>query len=231
MMIPEIKIPTFDTIIPVSNRKVKFRPFLVKEEKLLILSSESGETTDIMNAVHDVVSACTFGEVDVLRDPLFETQFMFLQIRGKSIGEMVDFNLVCGECGHELPAQVHINDFTIRETEGHTTQIELAPNYIVQMRYPTFAHFKVLYETTDLDIVSRVVGECIESIITDEEVIPAGSSDEMFAFVEQLVPAQLEKLEAFFHTMPMLEHTIQYQCVKCDTPNEVRIDGIHHFFG
>jgi hypothetical protein len=230
MSIPQIRVPSFDLTLPVNHRKIKYRPFLVKEEKILIMASESEGYEDLINAVGDVVRSCTFGAVDADTDPLFEVQHAFLHIRGKSIGETIDFGLICGECNHQLPATVNVDEFTVRTTQGHTPKIDLGNGMGILMRYPTFRHFKILHDSVDSEDVYRVVGECIREIYTDEEVTPAGDSDEMLEFVYSMTPAQMAEVQVFFATMPVLEKPIEFSCPQCNTVNEVVVDGINHFF-
>jgi hypothetical protein len=229
--IPAVKIPTFDMTVPITGEKIKFRPFVVKEEKLLIMAAEADGYDDAMRAVKDVVLSCTFDKINADVEPLFVVQYAFLQIRGKSIGELIDFNLVCGTCKHETPHQLHIDDMKVETTEGHTNVVELGEGMTVTMRYPTFAHYTKFFGSGALDEIFSVVAECIDTITTEEESYTNDGSDipNLVGFLNDLTAAQFDKIETFFATMPVVRHTINYKC-KCGEKNQVVIDGITNFF-
>ena len=233
MSIPMIKVPSYIMKLPYSQQEVKYRPYVVREEKLLIMANESEDVTIVMDAVGDVIKACTFDAIDIKTAPLFDVQYAFLQIRGKSIGEMLEFNCICGECEARMPVSIAVTEFKIKTTPGHTNKIQLDDNFHVTMKYPTFQHFTKLYvdENSDQNVY-EVLAECIESIYTDDEVFTnTGNNHQDFRdFVENLTVPQFEKLENFFVTMPILVKVIEYDCVECNRKNIITIDGITNFF-
>jgi len=232
MNIPLVKVPTFKMTLPFTQREVKYRPYVVKEEKILIMASESETAQDMVNAVGDVVKSCTFGAVDYERDPLFEVQYAFLQIRGKSQGEVLEFYSVCGKCKDKMPVNLNVSEFTLKTTEGHTYKISLPENVNVIMRYPTLKLYRDLYETEDENVIYDVVAACIETIYNEDEtfVNDGTESAEFRKFIDNLTPEQFEQFERFFVTMPVLIFTLKYNCSKCEEPNTLTIDGINHFF-
>jgi hypothetical protein len=227
----ETDLPTFTTILPFSKREVQFRPFRVKEEKVLLMANAGDNIKDVTTAVENIVEACTNGAVTAQNSSMFDVQHMWLQLRGKSISEDLDFYLTCA-CEHQTNMTVHIDQFKFRETVGHTPNIDMG-GYSVQMRYPTFEDYALLYESDSVESVYDVVAACITKIITTEEVKlnTADTKTEFREFVDNITPAQFKKLEQFFSTMPVLEYVAKYVCKGCEKEKEVAIDGINNFFG
>lgn len=236
MNIPLVKVPTFEMTLPFSKRVIKFRPYLVKEEKLLIMANESNNTDNMAAAMGDIVAACTNDEVLFGRDPLFDVQYAFLQIRGKSQGEQLDFYCICGnpECKKKTPAALNVSDFTLATTPGHSNRIEFSSDYVIKMRYPTFEHYHALYESDEEDAIYDVVAKCIDTIVAGDEIFTNDDPHnyaEFREFVDNMTPEQFEMFEHFFITMPVLQHTIEYECRYCNTKNTLTVDGITNFFG
>jgi len=235
MSLPVVAVPRFITELPISKLKVSFRPFLVKEEKSLIMANESGEAKDVTNAVTQIVEACTDGVVTAKNGSMFDMQHMFLQIRAKSIGETIEFYLVCTKdgCNHKVSREINVEEFKLHETPGHTHVIDLGNGLQVEMRYPNFDMFSRLYESEEEDVIYDVVAACIGKIITPEEVVENNGEDptEWRTFVDNLTPEQFAKLEVFFDTMPVLQYNTTYTCEACQTVNDVTIDGVRNFFG
>lgn len=232
MNIPLVKVPTFTMILPHSKKEIKFRPYVVKEEKLLIMADDSKDIETTLNIIGDIVKNCTFNAIDIETDAMFDVQHAFLQIRGKSSGEAFEIYLVCGNCNHKTPVLLNVNDFKLKTTPGHTNTIKLPENYSVEMRYPTFKHFMKLYESEDENKVYDVVAECIKTISTVEETFENTKDNikDIREFIDNLTPDQFEQFENFFITMPLLQHSLDYTCSSCNTLNNVLIDGINNFF-
>jgi len=226
-----IKVPKFKMTLPYTKQEIEFRPFVVKEEKLLIMANDSSDYESALSAMGDIVSNCTFGALDIDKTPMFDVQHAFLQIRGKSIGEEIDFFLICGTCKEKRETKIRVDEFKLLTQPGHSCDITLSEGYVVKMKHPTFRHFAKLYETDDDESVYDVVAECIEEISTPEETFmnTGRNISELREFVDNLTPEQFAKMETFFDTMPVLEHTIEYQC-KCGADNTITINGISNFF-
>jgi hypothetical protein len=234
MSIPMIKVPSYVMKLPYTQQEVKYRPYVVREEKMLIMANESEDMKVLMDALGDVIKSCTYDVVDINTAPLFDVQYAFLQIRGKSIGENLEFNCICGECDARMPVNITVNDFVLKHTPGHSNKIQLDNNFHVTMRYPTFQHYTKLYmDESNEEYVYDILAECIESIYTEDEVfVNTGNNNQDFReFVENLTVPQFEKLENFFVTMPILEKIINYDCPECNRTNIISIDGITNFFG
>ena len=232
-MIPSVALPKHTTKLPVSGEEITFRPFLVKEEKILLLAAESGEVKDIVSATIDIVEACT--ECAVNRNsPMFDVMHMFLHIRGKSVGETLEFNIGCDneECEIRTDVSVGVDDFVVTKFPNHTNELKFG-NVTVVMRYPTFDVFTELMESDDVERIYNIVAKCIVRIITPDESIENDDPSKLGdfrEFIENVTPEQFEKFEKFFDTMPRIVGHAGYLC-KCGTKNEIKIDGVRHFFG
>ena len=219
--------PTFKVRIHSLNKDIEFRPFLVKEEKLLILAQESGEVKEMIKAMQDIITSCTNGDINGRDLPFFDLQYAFIQLRSQSIGSITDFLLICGECGHKTETELDLNTLTIDFPEGHNNKIMLSDSVGVIMKYPT-ADILADDTTPAFDLVVS----CIEKIFDAEEVYDAKDEgiEEVEKFVNSLSTLQFEKIVEFFSTSPRLEKTLEYTCVKCGTDNMVLIDGVENFF-
>lgn len=233
MSIPVVKVPTFTTTLPVSGEKVDFRPFLVKEEKILLLASESDDNADIVNAMSELIESCTFGKVEPSKYSLADLQWLFLQIRGKSISEEIDFRVICGECNHAQSYTINVDEWETRLIDPKEKILKLDSEVTVEMRYPSLKHYAALFDTNDDFAVYGVIADCIVKIYNSDEVFEndGKSHQDIYQFLDNLTPDQFEPFEDFFTSMPILVKEINYNCQKCQTPNELMVDSIRSFFG
>jgi hypothetical protein len=227
-MIPVLDTPTFDVDVYSLNKKVQMRPFLVKEEKILIMAQESGKKEDMMKAMQDIVSVCSQGALVGKNLPFFDLQNIFLRLRSQSIGGTSEFNLICGECQHRTPFEMDLESIQLVTNEEHTNKIQLTDDVGVIMRYPSGEELG-----NDENKVFDIVVSCIDSIYTKEEIHSTKdeTKEDIEAWVENLTSEQFEKIAKFFETSPRLEKTIEYKCSKCETDNIVVMDGLESFFG
>ncbi len=232
MKIPTVKVPKFTTTLPVSGEKIEFRPFLVKEEKLLLLASESTDTDSAVNAISDIVESCTDGKVKSSEYCLADIQWIFLQIRSKSIGDEINLYLICGKCNHKHLKTLTINDFEVRLVEEKAKVINIDGSVRVELKYPTIHHYNHLFETSDDGAVYDVVADCITKIYNDDEVfINEGKThQELREFVDNLTAEQFEPFEQFFEDMPVLFKQIDFKCVECESDNTLMVNSVQHFF-
>lgn len=234
MSIPLVKVPRYQMTLPFSGEVVDYRPFLVKEEKLLVMAKDSGDKGLIIRTVGDIVRDCTDGKVDSSVSPMFDVQYAFLALRGKSVGEDIEYFLVCGKCGFKTTALTKSEEFKLIQTAGHSNTVIVDDEIRLTMKYPTFDHFmKIFGETEDGQIdVDGVVDECVDTMITREEVIKITKDNigDLRAFIDSMLPAQYDRLEKFFETMPVFQCSKEYQCERCGTNNVVNIGGINNFF-
>ena len=232
MALPVISTPKYEIKLPSDGSKISFRPFLVKEEKILLLASESENTEDVIHALKDVVLSCTYDKVNLHEHCLADMQWLFLQIRGKSVGEEIDLYLVCGECQAKQPYTLNVADFEV-VNPGLSKTIALDAATKVEMRYPTLEHYAALFETDAEETLYAVVADCITKVYNEDEMFvnDGNSQTELLEFIDNLTPEQFAPFEGFYKNMPVLRKQIEFTCKSCNKDNDLVVDGINHFFG
>ena len=239
MPLPKIATPTYELVLPSNNKTIKYRPFLVKEEKLLVLALESEDSKQITNAIKAVLSSCikTRG-VKVETLPTFDIEYLFLNIRGKSVGEVIEVNLYAPDDGvTSVPVEINIDDIQVNKDENHTNKIKLDDNLMMEMKYPSLDqfinnNFDVGGEV-NLEKSFELIAASIETVYNDEEVWSASdcTKKELVAFLEQMNTLQFKKVEKFFETMPKLSHEVTFINPKTKKENTVLLEGLTSFFG
>lgn len=235
MALPKIAKITYELVIPSTDKKIKYRPFLVKEEKVLILAQESGSQTEMTRAIKDVISACvqTRGfKVDQMAT--FDIEYVFLNIRGRSVGESVDVIVTCPDDGKTtVPVTIYLDEIKVIFDEHHEANIKLDDTYSVQMKYPTMEQvMEADAENISVQESLELIAKCIDQIYSEEESFAASDSSlkELVSWVEDLEPKQFAKLENFFTTMPKLSHTITVMNPETDVESSVVLEGLGSFF-
>lgn len=228
MALPILSVPTFDVDVFSTKEKVKMRPFLVKEEKILILAAESEQRSDMIRAMQQVVYSCSDGKLDAEKLPFFDLQNIFIRLRSQSIGKDSEFNLICGECGHKTPTTLDLDDIQLRTNPEHSNKIMIDSDIGVVMKYPTAE----VLTNDDMPMFDLVVS-CVDKIFTKEEVHNASEEgrEEVAKFIDGLTNDQFERIVEFFLTAPKIFHNIDYVCSKCQTENSIVVDGVENFFG
>ena len=241
MPLPTIETPTYELKLPSSNKKIKYRPFLVKEEKILILALESKSQNEITNAVTDVLKKCilTRGvKVDDL--PTFDIEYLFLNIRAKSIGEDIKLTVTCPDDGEtKVPVTIYVDEIKVIKPKDHKIDIVLDDKMSLRMKYPSLNQFiESNFDTEDesetiVDKTFRVVADCMDTIFNGEDAWEAKdySAQERLDFVQQLNSQQYKKVENFFSTMPKLSHTIEVVNPNTKEKGSVVLEGLADFFG
>ena len=241
MPLPTIETPTYELKLPSTNKKIKYRPFLVKEEKILILALESKSQNEITNAVTDVLKKCilTRGvKVDDL--PTFDIEYLFLNIRAKSIGEDIKLTVTCPDDGEtKVPVTIYVDEIKVIKPKDHKIDIVLDDKMSLRMKYPSLNQFiESNFDTEDeaetmVDKTFRVVADCMDTIFDGEDAWEAKdySSQERLDFVQQLNSQQYKKVENFFSTMPKLSHTIEVVNPNTKEKGSVVLEGLADFFG
>ena len=241
MPLPTIETPTYELKMPSSGKKIKYRPFLVKEEKILIIALESRNQNEITNAVKDVLKKCilTRGvKVDDL--PTFDIEYIFLNIRAKSIGEDIRVTVTCPDDREtQVPVTIYVDEIKVIKPEGHTTDVVIDDKLTLRMKYPSLNQFvESNFEVDDdpealVNKTFKVVADCIDTVFTEEDAWEAKdyTSTERVKFVEQLNSKQYKKVENFFATMPKLSHTIEVINPNTKKKNSVVLEGLADFFG
>ena len=236
MALPKINTPTYELEIPSTDEKVKYRPFLVKEEKILLMAMESGENTDLLQAVKDIVSQCTFGKLKLGDMPMFDVEYIFLQIRAKSVGEISKLRVLCQD-DKETYADVKIdlNEVQVQVDDDHTNKIALSDEMGVIMKYPTIDSFTEngIEDITPSNMI-EVIASCILQIYDKKgkEVHFAKdqTKQELIDFIEQMNTQQFAMVQKFYDTMPSLKHTITIKNPKTKVESEVTLTGLNDFF-
>ena len=236
MALPKLITPTYELELPSSDEKIKFRTFLVKEEKILMIAMESGKSPDIINAVKDIVKTCTFDKLDISNIPMFDVEYVFLRIRSKSVGEVSKLKLLCPDDKKTYAdVEVNLEDVQVQVGDDHTNKIELGDGKGVIMTYPTIDSFS---ETGIQNITAKnmldVIGTCMLQIYEDkgEKVYEAKdqTKKELNDFIESMNTGQFQKLQKFFDTMPKLKHTVKVKNPKTKKESEVTLTGLNDFF-
>ena len=237
MPLPKIATPTYELVLPSTKKTIKYRPFLVKEEKLLVLALETEDQKQITSAVKSVIKNCiqTRGiKVEAL--PTFDIEFLFLNIRGKSVGEEVEVNIVAPDDGvTQIPVTIDIDDIKVSENPEHNKQIKLNDELMMEMRYPSLDQFiKNNFDINDsnFDQSFELIATCVDKIFNEEEVWSTDdvSKKEVLEFLEQMNSIQFKKIEKFFETMPKLSHTLKVTNPKTKVESEVVLEGLSSFF-
>ena len=237
MALPKLTTPTYELEIPSTDEKIKYRPFLVKEEKILMMAMESKSDSDITQAVKDIVLECTFNKVDISHMPMFDVEYIFLQIRSKSVGEVSNLKLLCPDDGKTY-AEVELNltEVEVHVGDDHTNKIELDKGMGMIMTYPTIDSFR---DSGIRDInasnMLEVISGCIMQIYEEEGKKTYDPKDqtkkELTEFIEQLNTKQFKDVQKFFETMPKLKHEITIKNPKTKKESKVTLTGLNDFFG
>ena len=238
MPLPKITAPTYELVLPSSDRKVKYRPFLVKEEKLLIIAMESEDTKQITEAVKNVLKNCILTRgIKVEKLSTFDIEYLFLNIRGKSVGEDVEVMITCPDDGEtQVPYLINLDDIKIVTSDDHNKDIKVDDTLSIRMKYPSMDEFiKNNFDVSDMDIddTFKLIASCIEQVYSEEESWSASdcTNKELVDFIDQLGSKQFKEIEKFFQTMPKLSHTLKVVNPKTKVENEILLEGLQSFFG
>ena len=240
MPLPTIETPTYELKLPSSNKKVKYRPFLVKEEKILIIALETKNQSDITNAVTDVLKKCVLTKgIDIDTLPTFDIEYLFLNIRSKSIGEDIKLTVTCPDDGKtKVPVTIYVDEIKVTKPKGHTKDIVLDDKMTLRMKYPSLSQFiSNNFDTEDeaealVDKTFNVVADCMDTVFTEEDAWDARdyTPDERIDFVNQLNSKQYKAVEKFFATMPKLSHKIDVINPNTKEKSSIVLEGLADFF-
>jgi hypothetical protein len=239
MPLPKISTPTYELEIPSSKKTIKYRPFLVKEEKVLIIAMESEDSKQIANAVKNVISACILTKgIKVEELSTFDIEYLFLNIRGKSVGEDVEVLITCPDDNlTQVPTLINLDEIRVQVSDDHSRDIKLDDNLILRMKYPSMDEFIKSNFTAGTEIgvteTFDLISSCIEQVYSEEESWSAKdcTKKELLEFIEQLSSKQFKEIETFFDTMPKLSHTISVKNPKTGVESDVVLEGLTSFFG
>ena len=236
MALPKLNTPTYELEVPSTDEKIKYRPFLVKEEKILLMAMESKDNTQIINAVKDIVSSCTFEKLNAATMPMFDMEYIFLNIRAKSVGEISKLKILCPDDKKTYASvELDLTKVEVQVGDEHSNKIELTDDMGIIMTYPTIDSFlESGIENIDASNMLEVIGTCILQIYEEkgEKVYQAKdqTKKELTEFIESMNSKQFKKLQSFFDTMPKLTHTIKVKNPKTKKTSDVKLTGLNDFF-
>lgn len=231
MAFPKLDVPTFELHLPVLNKTVKYRPFLVKENKVLMMLSES-DADGIGKIVADLVNSCTFGVLDANKLASVDLEYLFLNIRAKSIGESYDFVASCVSCEEKIQTKANIEKIKVSKDESHTSKIMLSDTVGIQMKYPTFSQVLEVYQDTSSEALLKLIKRCIKATFTPDtyDEVEDPDSPELDEFLGDMTKERFAKLEQFLQTMPALVQEVEADCPNCGAHNNIEIRGLENFF-
>jgi len=236
MALPKLTTPTYELEVPSTDEKVKYRPFLVREEKILLIALESGEPEDIINAVKDIVTECTFGKVDLGKLPMFDVEYIFLNIRAKSVGEVSTLRLLCPDDGETYAnVDIDLSKIMVQVEKEHNPKIELTEEMGMIMGYPnidsmTGTGITEINATNMLDVISSCILQIYDK--KGEEIYETKdqTKKELSEFIESLNTKQFQKVQQFFDTMPKLKHAVELENPKTGVKSKIVLQGLNDFF-
>ena len=233
MTLPVINTPTYELVVPSTKETLVYRPFLVKEEKILLMAMEEEKDTQLNRALKQVVNNCTFEKLDVGKLPLFDLEYIFLRIRAKSVGEVAKIQVLCEDDGETyVPVEIDLESIEVEFQEDHTTKIELTDEIGIEMGYPTFEFLNFKADETEVNQLFDIIGSSIERVYEGETVYEKAdfSKKDLKVFLESLTSEQFLKVQKFFETMPRLRHKFEVINPKTKKKNEVTLEGLQAFF-
>ena len=236
MALPTLVTPKFKMKLPSDGRVVNYRPFLVNEEKVLLIATETGNQDSIVNAIKDIIAACTdIKDVEAL--PTFDIEFVFLQIRTKSVGESVDVGVTCPDDNEtQVEVKIPLDSIKVKKTKGHSREIKISDEILITMDYPsldTFVKANFVNDGQDVDQIFEMAASCVKSVTTPEEVHDCKNMPhkEVLEFLDSMSSAQFKDVQQFFETMPKLTHTLKVTNPNTKVVSDVTLEGLASFFG
>lgn len=238
MPLPKIATPTYELELPSTGQSIEFRPFLVKEEKLLVIAMESEDNKQITTALKSVIKNCILTKgVKVETLPTFDIEYLFLNIRGKSVGEQVEVNIICPDDGEtEVLTKINLEDIKVQRSDDHTNKIKISDDLMMEMKYPSLDQFiQNNFDQSNTNVMEQsfeMISSCIDKIYSEEEVWTASdcTKKEISEFLDSMNSSQFKSVERFFETMPKLSHTVKVKNPVTKVQSEVVLEGLASFF-
>lgn len=241
MALPKLEVPTYELELPVSKKNIKYRPYLVKEQKALMMALESSDAKTIQHNVREILNVCTLSkDVDIDDLPIIDIEYYFVQLRAKSVGEISESKYRCNNeveekiCGNVMEAKINLTEIEPVQEEYVDPEIQLTESISVKMKYPPFRLVKDSIELDDItEVTFNMIANCIDHIYDGEQFYYSKevSTEELVEFIEQLNQEQFEKLERFFNSVPKLSKRIDMKCSKCGFEHHLNVEGLESFFG
>jgi len=235
MALPILETPKYEAKIPSTGKKVLYRPYLVKEEKILMVAIESGDQKQILQGMKDVIESCTFNKVDADKLALFDLEYLFLKLRSKSVGEVSKINIKCEKCQKPTTVEINLDQIDVDTSKSPSNKIKLTDKVGITLTWPKVDFLTSLGEKTpeeQKEALFDIVIKCIDTIYDDKAIHKAEdqSHEELVQFVESLNQSQFQKIQEFVEKMPKLEHTVDFTCSHCKAENSITLRGLQSFF-
>jgi len=226
-----IKLPSYELILPSTQESIRYRPYTVREEKILVLAMQSNDNEEIKRAMGDIVKSCTFDKVDIDQNPMFDIQYVFLKLRCKSVGEVSEVILTCTNCQDTHRHFINLDTINVVFKTESKNILDFG-DFKIEMRYPNLSNLSEISEDNDVEKIFNMIVSCVKKIYTDEEMIEntKDTRDSIREVLEMMVPEQFMQVQNFFNNAPALVHTINFTCEKCSTDNHIDVTGIYNFF-
>ena len=232
MALPRIDTPTYQLTLPSTQEKIDFRPFLVKEQKIIMMAQESSDEKQMVSAMAKLVSSCTFDKINIYDLPVYDVEYMFLKIRGKSVGESVEINLICPDDNKtQVATKINLEDIQVQMTVGHTDVINITDTIKLYLRHPVFSDATSIGTIDGSEGIFKLLNKCIVKITYDDtEYQRIDISDkDIEEFIDQLNTEQFESIIEFFNSMPKLRHVVDVTNPKTNIKSEVVLEGLQSF--
>lgn len=229
MALPVLESPTYTLNLPSTDQSVKFRPFLVKEHKVLMTLSNS-DSNEVSRVIRDLVDTCTFGSLDVRKLPSFDLEYIFVNLRAKSIGEIIPITLTCTNCKTQIKSQIDLNKVQVEKGKQINPKIYLRDKIGITLNYPKFDHIVTLADDKDKTKIFEMIAGCIENIFTEDEMYENFTVKEAEDFLLQFTKDEFQKIEDFFVNIPKVVQNVEEKCPNCGEVNKTKIQGLQNFF-
>lgn len=234
MALPSLSTPKYELDLISTNQKVKYRPFLVKEEKVLLIAAEAGDDKSMVRAITEIVKSCTDNEIDLERTAIFDIEYLFLNIRAKSVDEIANIRVKCPDDGETYAdVQIDLTEVQIKQNSEHSNVIKLTDNIGLIMRYPVMSDVELVKGDADAETIFEMIAATVDQIYDGDKVYERQdmSRDEIMEFLDQLSSKQFQDIQKFFDTMPKLSHTVKVNNPKTGVESELTLEGLQSFFG
>ena len=232
MALPKLNAPTYELELPSTGEKIKYRPFLVKEQKVLMIAQGSSDEKTISNSIGTLVSNCTFNKIDPSKSPMFDIEYIFLKLRAKSVGETVELSVTCPDDNKtNVPVKINLDEINVQMTTGHTNIVNLTDDIKLHLRYPLLNDMQKLEGETEVDKVFNILLNCIHEVHHGDKIYNAVdvTKKDLETFIDQMTTEQLQSVMDFFDTMPKVRHVIQVTNPNTKKKGEVVLEGLQNF--
>ncbi len=235
MALPKLDVPIYQLTLPSNNREISYRPFLVKEEKILLMAMEGEDQLEMINGIKQIITNCVSEEINVDNLPVFDLEYIFLNLRTKSIGAESVVGLSCPDCNTSNQMSIDLEQVTIEKSENHSNEINLTDTIGISMKYPTVNILKSIDPSGDMNVedTMNMIQDCVGFIWNGDDTHDMAdyNKDEKEEFFEGLTQGQFADIQSFFETMPKLSHNVDYNCRSCDYDDTIKVEGLQNFFG